>query len=66
MVLATEDTARLASAHLYGVTASDPVTYAGGAAILILVSLAAGVLPVQRATRVSPLEILREEFQSLG
>jgi putative ABC transport system permease protein len=53
--------ARLASAHLYGVTAADPVTYVGGAATLLLVSLAAGVLPVRRATRVSPAEVLREE-----
>jgi predicted permease len=52
---------RLASAHLYGVTAADPVTYAAGAATLILVSLAAGVLPVHRATCVSPVEVLREE-----
>jgi ABC-type antimicrobial peptide transport system permease subunit len=52
---------RLASTHLYGVAAFDPVTYVGSAAALVMVSLAAGVLPVRRATRVSPVEVLREE-----
>lgn len=53
--------ARLASAQLYGITATDPVTYVGGAATLVLVGLAAGALPVRRATSVSPVDVLREE-----
>ena len=52
---------RLISSQLYGVTASDPLTIAGAAGLLLLVALLAGYLPARRATRVNPVLALRYE-----
>jgi putative ABC transport system permease protein len=52
-------TSRLLSALVFGVSASDPVTFAGVAVVLAVVTLAACLLPVREATRVSPMEALR-------
>ncbi len=52
---------RLVSSQLYGVTASDPATIAGAAAILALVAMLAGYIPARRATRVNPVRALRYE-----
>jgi predicted permease len=46
---------------LYGVKASDPRTLGGSAAILALVAGIAGFLPARRASRVDPINSLREE-----
>jgi putative ABC transport system permease protein len=46
---------------LYGVSARDPATYAGVAALLGGVALAACWLAARRAARVQPLEALRNE-----
>jgi ABC-type antimicrobial peptide transport system permease subunit len=46
---------------LFGVSASDPWSYAGAAAILLLVAVAAGFLPAFRASRISPMTALRAE-----
>ncbi len=52
---------RFMSALLYGVTATDPVTYlATGVAVLAL-ALLASFVPAWRASRVQPLAALREE-----
>ena len=52
---------RLISSQLYGVTASDPVTIAFAAGLLLVVALVAGYLPARRATRVNPVMALRYE-----
>ncbi len=58
-LVASVGTSRLLSALVYGVSSSDPITLAGVALLLGTVTLASCLLPVRRATRVSPLEALR-------
>jgi len=52
---------RLMEGLLYGVTASDPVTFASVASILGAVALLASLIPAWRATRVDPITVLRCE-----
>jgi putative ABC transport system permease protein len=46
---------------LFGVTPAAPLVYAGTAGALIVVALAACVIPAQRAARVDPVVALRNE-----
>ena len=48
------------SGLLFGVTWSDPVSFAGALAILFLVAAMAGLLPAHRASRVDPSVALRD------
>jgi predicted permease len=50
---------RFLRAALFGVTSTDPGTYAAVALLLTLVALAAAWVPARRATRVDPLAALR-------
>jgi len=52
---------RVVASLIFGVRATDPLTFAAVALVLVAVGLLATVLPAYRATRVEPVSILREE-----
>jgi len=50
---------RALASLLFGVAPSDPMTYVAIVAVVALAALAASWLPARRATRVNPIEALR-------
>jgi putative ABC transport system permease protein len=54
-------TGRVLQSQLIGVTATDPLVYAGAAALFATAALLAGLLPAWRAARVDPVNMLRAD-----
>jgi putative ABC transport system permease protein len=52
---------RVVSSLIYGVRATDPLTFAAVALLLLMVGIFATLIPAYRATRIEPVRILREE-----
>jgi len=52
---------RLLARFLFGITPSDPLTYAVVAAIVVVVCLIASHAPARRIAKVNPVEVLRAE-----
>ncbi len=52
---------RVVSSLIYGVRATDPLTFGAVALLLLLVGILATIIPAYRATRIEPVRILREE-----
>jgi ABC-type antimicrobial peptide transport system permease subunit len=53
--------ARLVEGLLYGLSPTDPATFAVTALLLAAVALVANVIPAARATAVDPVRVLRPE-----
>ena len=52
--------ARLVAAMLFGVSATDPLTYGGAALFVVGVAAAASLVAARRASHVEPLVALRQ------
>jgi putative ABC transport system permease protein len=51
----------LIASMLYGVSAYDPATYGSVVCLILLIAACASLMPALRASRVEPVQVLREE-----
>jgi ABC-type antimicrobial peptide transport system permease subunit len=52
---------RVMADYVYGITSTDPLTFAGACLTLMIVALLASYIPAQRAARMNPMLALRNE-----
>jgi ABC-type lipoprotein release transport system permease subunit len=52
---------RVLEGMLYDIQPLDPISFAGGAVILVALALIASLIPARRAASVNPVEALRAE-----
>jgi len=52
---------RFMQSIIFGISAFDPFTFAGGSILLIAIAVAASYLPARRASRIDPMQALRTE-----
>jgi predicted permease len=52
---------RMIASQLFGLTPSDPVSFAAGCAVLVMVAITASYLPARHAASVEPMQALRME-----
>jgi ABC-type antimicrobial peptide transport system permease subunit len=57
-VLIALGVSRVTAAMVYAVAPADPLTIAGGVAVLLLIALIAAMAPARAAARVDPVAVL--------
>ena len=60
-VVAASALTRFASSLLYGITPTDPIAFVTASAILIVVAVAACIVPAHAAATLDPVDVLRSE-----
>jgi ABC-type antimicrobial peptide transport system permease subunit len=60
-LVAAYSLSRLVKSMVYGVSAHDTLTFVAVTVLLVLVAFVASLVPALRATRISPLAVIRDE-----